>query len=68
MARTILPPEQLSKEGTHFYEAINGESPLACVLIAGASLEQAVASLFRTTLLRTRTTQSPRRKARFYLR
>jgi DNA-binding MltR family transcriptional regulator len=45
MGRTILPPQQLSQEAADLYKAINEGSPLACVLIAAASLDKALISL-----------------------
>jgi DNA-binding MltR family transcriptional regulator len=45
MARKAKQPEHLVKDAEHIFEAINGESPLACVLIGAAALEQAVVSV-----------------------
>ena len=45
MARAARQPEQLSAEAKDLFDALNGESPLACVLVGAAALEQAVVSL-----------------------
>lgn len=43
--RLPLPPEVLSGETADLYEAVNGQSALAAVLIGASALEQAVGSL-----------------------
>jgi hypothetical protein len=55
MARAILAPEQLHKESRALWEAIRGESPLACALICGAFLEKALASLLSSFFLKGET-------------
>jgi hypothetical protein len=45
MARRIIPPEELVKDLKELQAAMNGQSPLACTLIAGAAIEHALSSL-----------------------
>lgn len=47
MVRRAKPSEDVSEQADGFYAALNGESPLACALIAGAAIEQAMMSLLR---------------------
>ena len=43
--RTIIPLEKLSADTVELYKAVNGESNLACALICGAALENALTTL-----------------------
>lgn len=57
MARKSKPAEQLSKEGKQFYEALGGESTLACVLIGAAALEQGLISLLARFFIEGQTSE-----------
>ena len=45
--RLALSPEEISSENAHLIDAINTGTPLACVLISAAALENALMSLPR---------------------
>lgn len=55
MARRVHSPEQLSDESKALYEALNGASPLACALIAGAFVEKALTSLLSKSFVKCET-------------
>ena len=57
MAREILSPEQLSEDGQLLYDALNGEAPLPCALIAGAFMEKALASLLHKFFIKSETAE-----------
>jgi DNA-binding MltR family transcriptional regulator len=49
--RLPLPPEKLAEDSRHLFDAVNGQSALACVLISVSALEQAVGSILKKHFL-----------------
>jgi hypothetical protein len=58
MARTILTPDQLAKDATHFLKALQDEKPLPCVLLATAALEKALLSAVSQFFVQSKTAQA----------
>jgi DNA-binding MltR family transcriptional regulator len=51
-------PEEISADGVHLHEVLNEGTPLACVLIGGAALEQATMGLLRQFFVRGETSKN----------
>src|SRR4051812_43950459 len=51
MARAIQSVAQLNQDANAFYDALNSESSLACILLASSYLDQCVGSLLQKFLI-----------------
>lgn len=57
MARTIKDTEQLVEDAHAAFDTISEDNSIACIIVAGAALEQAVASLLKKHLITGDTTK-----------